>query len=597
MQNGCRSRRPGAKIGCFGNSEGPRGKIVFETTAAPPPEPNGSNTVNRTPTLVLGLAFLASVVAPAVAQKRSPEVAALTKAFRKASDPAAVHGQRTEALAAVRGEDSAEVALALIKAFQRLESECAPIEKDRRKILLQDRGSRLEEMRSRLQPLRTLQERVYDLIAKLDSTEAQQAIAKLLSQKKLPFRLRLLGAKVAASSFASGNLRSAKSAPLEDLIVVLEAVASLGRRGGTFGDYAVTALSRREPIARERAISALAAMCWPGGLKPLIDRLDTEPDEMLRNKVGDALCVLTKQNLGTSSLSWNAWFTEQGGAYLSGERRLGGGKPNASKRTSQGYYFGIPLDRTSILFVHDNSLSMRQQLGDKKRIQRSLEELGQALDNLKPTQKFNIVLLANRVWSFDKKQVKATKRNVARAKAWLQYQPIELGTNIYNALDAAFMLSGRGVRDRYYDPEVDTILLLSDGAPTRHLGGGRNRGTGGGGRGRGGPGGGPGGAGPGGGPGAGGGGNRENPKDILDAVRRWNLLGRIEVHTIVLGGGGRGGGGMRGGQGGGQGPGGRGPGGRGAGGRGNRGRRGGGRSRFMEQLAKQNRGRFEEVSK
>jgi len=480
-----------------------------------------------------------------------PEVAALERTFRKTAKPEALQAKRTEALAGVRGLDSAEVAVALVRAFQRLESECAPIVKERRAILLEDSGLKLDELRSKLQPLRTLQEQVHRTIARLDSDGARQAIAKLLAQKRLPLRLRLLGARVAAGAYASGPLRSAKSAPLEDVLVVLEAVASLGRRGGTLGDYVVSALSRREPIARERAIATLAAIRWPGGLKPLIDRLAVEPDEILKQKIGDALCVLTKQNLGVSTLSWNAWFQDQGASYLSGERRLGGGKPHASKRTSQGYYFGIPLDRSSILFVHDNSLSMRRQLGDKTRIQRSLEELGQALDNLKPTQKFNIVLLANRVWAFETKQVPATKRNVARAQAWLQYQPIELGTNIYNALEAGFVFAGRGVYDRYYEPAIDTILLLSDGAPTRYLG--RNRGgrrSGGTGPTSGRP-------------------NRESPKEILAAVQRWNLFGRIEIHTIVLGGRARRGGGRRGGRG----------------------------APFMEKLAKQNNGRFEQVSK
>ena len=552
----------------------------------------------------LSAAALAALCITSLAAQASPELSALRRAFRRAKDPATLQEARSEALDHAVVLDDAAVANALVKAYERLESECAPIIKERHEILLKDKGRKLDELRSQLQPLRDLQRRVLTNLRALKTREAQAALAQRLVRKRLPMRLRRDVARVAIAAMDPSKIGAAPRQKLNQLLPLLEAIEGLGRSGDSFGGFVLAALGRKEPIAKAQAIDALAAICWPGGLQPLVDFLETEKDHELRQRAGNALCVLTRQKLGASHVSWSAWLRERGAPFLRGERRLGGGKPDASERKAQGYYFGMPLDRSSILFVHDNSLSMRAQLGDKKRIERSVDELCKALDSLEPTQRFNIVLLANRVWAFDEKQLPATKRNVDRAKTWLRYQPIELGTNIYNALDAAFVLAGRGVRDRYYEPRIDTIYLLSDGAPTRHLGGrggagrggaGRGQGRGGGqpGRGGGGPGGaGPGGAGPGGAP-------REKPADILDAVRHWNLFDRIEIHTIFLGNERPGAGGRRGGRraGGGRGQGrggqGRGPGRRGGGaGRFGGGQRGAG---FMRALARQNRGQYKHV--
>ena len=64
--------------------------------------------------------------------------------------------------------------------------------------------------------------------------------------------------------------------------------------------------------------------------------------------------------------------------------------------------------------------------------------------------------------------------------------------------------SGRGVGDRYYEPEVDTMFFLSDGAPTI--------------------------------PKLNESGIRQDDSDrILRAVARWNALGRVRIHAVGLG--------------------------------------------------------------
>ncbi|MFT4541344.1 MAG: hypothetical protein ACI841_000638 [Planctomycetota bacterium] len=75
---------------------------------------------------------------------------------------------------------------------------------------------------------------------------------------------------------------------------------------------------------------------------------------------------------------------------------------------------------------------------------------------------------------------------------------MSLGTRLYDALDIAFRCAGRQSEDRYYDTNVDTIVVLTDGAPIVN-------------------------------------GKRDSPPRIRSAVKRWNLNERVVLHIIGLG--------------------------------------------------------------
>ena len=132
---------------------------------------------------------------------------------------------------------------------------------------------------------------------------------------------------------------------------------------------------------------------------------------------------------------------------------------------------------------------------------------------------------------------KATPDNIEAGIAWIDALELEFETNVYDALELAFLLAGRGVDDRYYDSNVDTIFFLSDGAPT--IPKYNQRGI-----------------------------RRDDPGQILQAVRRWNALYRVTVHTIGIG--------LRGGR---------------RGGRGRNQQNGASPIVFLQRLAEQNQGR------
>lgn len=292
----------------------------------------------------------------------------------------------------------------------------------------------------------------------------------------------------------------------EKLGLLLHAIGSLEAAGHDAGPWVLKMLAHKSPVLRGIAVETLDALLWPGSLGPLIARLDDEEIVRIRTAVARTLERLTGVFLGTSATAWRRWLDAEGAPFLSGEKRLGGYTSRVEADASGGYYFGIPQDGRSILYVLDASLSMRQKMrgGQKRRIDVARAELVKALGQLKPRQKFNVIAFANRLDRFDRKMLAASKENVAKAQAWVNGLELKLGTNTYDALELAFNTAGRGSFDRYYPLVADTVFLLSDGAPMiQQL---NKRGV-----------------------------IPDDKEAILAAVRRWNPFRRVVVHTIGLG--------------------------------------------------------------
>jgi hypothetical protein len=258
----------------------------------------------------------------------------------------------------------------------------------------------------------------------------------------------------------------------------------------------------------------------------LIARLDHEQGAM-HEALLDALTLLTGQDPGDSAASWRAWLQAEGVPYTRGEKPLsqnpiGKGKASVRKKKSSGNtvvgtYFGIEQAGDAILYVFDNSQSMQAKIGKPaagdgpttgKAAQTRWDlcriELKKGLLGLRENQKFNLVSFADKARSFAPNMQPASKENVASAVQWIDELKLEFQTNVFDALELAFLIAGRGSEDRYYASEVDTLFFLSDGAPTiPKLGQAGIRG--------------------------------DDADRILSAVQRWNALGRVAIHSVGLG--------------------------------------------------------------
>ncbi len=449
------------------------------------------------------------------------------RAFRPAKDPASVQERRTAALGALRaaaggekgsaiaGRDATAMADMLLNAHCQLDRELAPIRSERREFLLGGPARKEIKLRTTFDPLIALQEGIEAALRELkDLSAVEAAVSRALTDRKLGLSLRIaLAERAGESEGVTGRqiealLRKTKNAGA--LLLGLAAARGQGRAAAVLGDRVLSLLEHAEPAVRESAAAALATMCVRKSLAALVDRLGKEETRCTSNRIAAALQILTRQNLGTSAHAWRRWLDGAGKPFVDGDAALGGGTNAVKKpkKSSTPRYHQIPMDGGSIIYLIDCSKSMNQTLtkpskkagpGEESRFARAKDELLRALRHLSPAKRFNIVAFEGRCRIFSEKMVPADKKNITRATQWITYLQLKFGTNIFDALETAFSLAGRGTEDRYYDAEADTIFLLTDGLPV--LGSGKG----------------------------------DSFSKIRAAVKRWNLLRRVVVHTIGLG--------------------------------------------------------------
>jgi len=159
-----------------------------------------------------------------------------------------------------------------------------------------------------------------------------------------------------------------------------------------------------------------------------------------------------------------------------------GGRAGLGKLKPRTFY-GMKVHSRKMVFILDLSGSMN--------IPFAKLNLRNAFATLGPKEKFAIVCYDNNIffWPQSKRLLYATKRNKARATAWLSELRGGGQTNIYGALKKAFEISNNGA-------SADTFYFLSDGFATSGI---------------------------------------REPKLILKAIRGWNKREKIKIHTIGIG--------------------------------------------------------------
>ncbi|MCR9244910.1 MAG: HEAT repeat domain-containing protein [bacterium] len=470
--------------------------------------------------VVLALACsLGALVAPALAQSAKALQRELRTAIRELDEGAETGRRAIAAIEALAAVDSKAAAKALLQAANDVYKRTPPILENRRRALYGQGGSRaLKRSRYELRYLTDAAEAIARALEGMKSTAAVQLIVRRLTDRgsTLPLWMRVrLAARAAELPAGEFDWRPrAKGRDEGTLVAVIAAVGALGPRvgSGKAAPWLAEQLEHGNEDVRVAAAVALARLEWPGAIELLLGRLAAESG-VVREALLDALVTITGQWPGDSESSWRAWLAAEGAPYLRGEVKLGRGDPAVRRverksNTSSGSYFGIAQSGASLLYVIDNSLSMKAKLGKGKakqtRWQVCKAELRSALRDLSETQRFNLVSFANKARCFEREMLPATKPNVDRALEWGEGLKLEFQTNVFDALELSFALAGRGIEDRYYDPDVDTMFFLSDGAPTiPHLDKG---------------------------------GIRQDDSDrILAAVRRWNALRRVTIHAVGIG--------------------------------------------------------------
>ncbi|MGQ0612186.1 MAG: vWA domain-containing protein [Planctomycetaceae bacterium] len=483
------------------------------------------------------VALLFSVAAFAGPGDDAAARARFLAAFRGDADPAA----RLEAIGELARSDSPQAAQTLLETWDDLEKEALKRRKELHAVLLKLRTLEGDRLRTGVYPStpeRTeLVKREAELSGAQMQTDAEQGavlagIRALRSTEALAWLADEGIAKVTSPLLLheiSLHLVSSQDTGISALIVALERarrpeqlvplLTALERRGREAGPSAVPTLLRLLPhgdwVVRAAVARAMAALALPECVGPLVEAVQKEKRDTrgLQEFIG-ALQILTGQPIGPFPDIWARWYADRRDDVLNGRIPLGRGKAGSDEAGPGGRFYGIPQDSLRIVYVLDISGSMEVSFTNPKwvdnlpvppkadeesRFSAARSELLRATKSLRSGTHYAVLLFSDHVFPLHDDLVPVSEKAHARLTEDLSASQPGGNTNIRAAMEAAVRLSGVHPDEPAKDARADAIFLVSDGGPTDALG------------------------------------NREDPEWTLQAVRNWNALRRVTVHTIGIG--------------------------------------------------------------
>ena len=212
------------------------------------------------------------------------------------------------------------------------------------------------------------------------------------------------------------------------------------------------ALFDDEPSVRSCAIELLAELASKPALLELAHRMEIEPRERLRWRILAFLRARSGLAHGFDAAAWRAWAESVQGPWSTGPDRARRGPLGDTRVQLAG--LNLISDRVALLVDFSGS-TWDTKVGDLTRKDVLDRELRRALEALPATTKFNVIPYTNEPLPWSKQLVPATKENVARALAFFERSNARGRGNYFDAVLAALS-----------DPEVDSIVALTDGVPT-----------------------------------------------------------------------------------------------------------------------------------
>ncbi len=360
-------------------------------------------------------------------------------------------------------------------------------------------------------------EAIREAIRKYTHTRALSTVSNAARQAK-SIRAREIAAEGLGANPAGAEsaIRLGKD---KDERVAAAALRGLrGRKEDPVFAFAAECLkSEAWPIRRE-AISVMEGVNEPRVLRPLIEALARE-DGRLRDDIRDALRRLTSQNFDADPEAWKQWYTANR-ADLEGptpSTALFGAFKAKGPAPEKKSVYGIESRSRRILFVIDTSGSMKEKMAQAKgtitgpdadsdeinmtKIEIAKKHLRNSIRMLEPEASFNIVSFGTHVIRWKEAMVKGDMKTKNEAYTFVRDMEAAGGTWAYGALQEAFRMAGMGILDKHYDPPVDTVYFISDGAPTNND---MDK-----------P-------------------EFQDPEEILAAVREWNRLGKMVIHAVAI---------------------------------------------------------------
>lgn len=260
----------------------------------------------------------------------------------------------------------------------------------------------------------------------------------------------------------------------------------------------VAALAHPDWSTRLTALEGLEALRSRAAVGALVARIGEERGRLLE-AFADALWRLTGKPFRTRAAAWRDWWAAEGADFapLSADALAALRAEDRERRLRQVTrvsFFGVRITSDRVAFVIDVSGSMLESLrgrythdAGEVRIEVARRELVRAIEGLGPETLFNVIPFSGGVTPWSDRVVAADEAGRARALEFVDRLGAGGGTNLFGAL-----------REAFADPEVDTIVVLSDGEPSV--------------------------------------GDVVDTHAIRERVRRWNEDRGIEIHCVAVGG-------------------------------------------------------------
>ncbi len=218
---------------------------------------------------------------------------------------------------------------------------------------------------------------------------------------------------------------------------------------------------------RAEVLAALLSVRPKAAIPILIERLESEPGRLAAD-VHSTLVGITGQDLGRRADPWRRWWQGEGERFhvpgrAAAQRALdrrAAAHARSKTAAAPADFYRIEVESERVVFVLDISGSMRLPAKSVGRIERSRmdlakEELSEVLRKLPDGTRFNLIFFEEEVHAFARRTQEMNRSQRAKALRFVADQYAIGSTALYPALKLAFQ-----------DPLVDTIYLLSDGAPT-----------------------------------------------------------------------------------------------------------------------------------
>lgn len=295
-----------------------------------------------------------------------------------------------------------------------------------------------------------------------------------------------------AAAFLSRTLNPSVE---KDPRVRIAAVEALGAWPDGAEDHVVGRIADPDWGVQMKAVEIVGAKKVTRAIPHLISALE-RAGPRVQDVMGKALKDLTGENFDPYADVWAKWWEANKSKFEGQDAVKVGGRPRDPQPDPTIY--GVPIKSDKVLFIIDISGSMDKPSSNKppeapkppagpvtpkdgapppppppeevisgKKIDVAKHELKKAIEKLPKNAMFSIIAFNHAAIVWKEKAVQATPENKEEAYKWVRGMQPSGSTYSDGALRLGFRMAGLGAIDKAY-PEVaiDTIMFISDGAPT-----------------------------------------------------------------------------------------------------------------------------------